>query len=204
MGKLIRIINGELAIAENYVATPGYTLRVSDYAGGATPPYGWEYHPDTVTREDFALPWQAPTGASDAYALGAMVTYNNKRWRSLIVGNVWEPGVSGWADVATDIPLWLQPTGAQNAYAEGAVVRYSGHLWRSLVAANVGVPGVANWRKISLTAPREIAPPAWVQPTGSQDAYALNALVTHNGKVWRSRVAGNVGVPGVYAGWTVV
>jgi len=43
----------------------------------------------------------------------------------------------------------------------------------------------------------------WVQPTGGHDAYALDAIVTHNGQVWRSTVANNVWEPGVY-GWTVI
>ena len=45
--------------------------------------------------------------------------------------------------------------------------------------------------------------PAWVQPTGAHDAYALDALVTHNGKTWRSLYAANVWEPGV-AGWAEV
>ena len=43
--------------------------------------------------------------------------------------------------------------------------------------------------------------PEWVQPTGSHDAYAKDAKVTHNGKKWTSDVDANVWEPGVY-GWT--
>lgn len=49
------------------------------------------------------------------------------------------------------------------------------------------------------TAPKGVIP-AWVQPTGAQDAYPLGAQVTHNGVVWESTVAANVWEPGVY-GW---
>lgn len=44
---------------------------------------------------------------------------------------------------------------------------------------------------------------AWVQPTGAHDAYALDALVTHNGWVWKSLYPANVWEPGVF-GWEQV
>ncbi len=42
--------------------------------------------------------WKQPTGATDAYALGAKVSHNNARWVSDVAANVWEPGVYGWAE----------------------------------------------------------------------------------------------------------
>ena len=42
--------------------------------------------------------WRQPTGAHDAYPLGAQVSHVGKRWVSDIDGNVWEPGVSGWSE----------------------------------------------------------------------------------------------------------
>ena len=42
------------------------------------------------------------TGAHNAYALGAQVTHNGKRWRSTVANNVWEPGAYGWEEVTTD------------------------------------------------------------------------------------------------------
>ena len=42
--------------------------------------------------------------------------------------------------------------------------------------------------------------PEWIQPTGSHDAYAKDAKVTHNEKKWISDVDANVWEPGVY-GW---
>lgn len=50
-------------------------------------------------------------------------------------------------------------------------------------------------------------PPAWIQPSGSQDAYPLTDVhgnptqVTHNGAAWRNDVDGNTWEPGV-SGWT--
>ena len=40
----------------------------------------------------------------------------------------------------------------------------------------------------------------WTQPVGATDAYALNDVVTHKGKRWKSIVNANVWEPGVY-GW---
>ena len=42
--------------------------------------------------------------------------------------------------------------------------------------------------------------PAWVQPTGAQDAYQSGDKVKHNSKAWISNVDNNVWEPGVY-GW---
>lgn len=43
--------------------------------------------------------WKQPTGAHDAYAQGAKVTHNGKKWTSNVENNVWEPGVFGWDEV---------------------------------------------------------------------------------------------------------
>ena len=40
--------------------------------------------------------WRQPTGAHDAYAIGAKVSHNDKHWVSNTDNNVWEPGVFGW------------------------------------------------------------------------------------------------------------
>lgn len=45
--------------------------------------------------------------------------------------------------------------------------------------------------------------PAWVQPTGSHDAYAKNDKVTHNSKKWTSDYDANTWEPGVF-GWSEV
>ena len=38
--------------------------------------------------------------------------------------------------------------------------------------------------------------PEWVQPTGAQDAYNIDDLVTHNGKTWKSTIDANTTEPG--------
>lgn len=48
-----------------------------------------------VTVEEWPE-WVQPTGAQDAYAKDAKVTYNGERWISNVDANVWEPGVYGW------------------------------------------------------------------------------------------------------------
>ena len=44
--------------------------------------------------------WRQPTGAHDAYAMGAKVSHNDKHWISTADANVWEPGVYGWEEQA--------------------------------------------------------------------------------------------------------
>ena len=43
--------------------------------------------------------WIQPVGATDAYAIGAKVSHNDKHWISDYDNNVWEPGVYGWSEV---------------------------------------------------------------------------------------------------------
>ena len=42
--------------------------------------------------------WIQPTGAQDAYRLGAKVSHNDKHWTSDIDYNTYEPGVYGWTE----------------------------------------------------------------------------------------------------------
>ena len=48
-----------------------------------------------VTVEEWPE-WVQPVGNTDAYAMGAKVTHNSRRWISYVDNNVWEPGVWGW------------------------------------------------------------------------------------------------------------
>lgn len=45
--------------------------------------------------------WVQPIGSTDAYAMGAKVSHNEKHWISDVDGNVWEPGVYGWTEAVT-------------------------------------------------------------------------------------------------------
>lgn len=40
--------------------------------------------------------WVQPTGAHDAYILGAKVVHKGDKWVSDVSANIWEPGVYGW------------------------------------------------------------------------------------------------------------
>ena len=86
---------------------------------------------------------------------------------------------------------WTQPAGAHDAYPSGWQVTHNAKTWESLIDFNVWEPGVSGWS--------EVVPvgefPAWVQPTGAHDAYALDAQVSHNGFVWTSLVVDNVWEP---------
>lgn len=198
MKKLVKIHNGTLVVTDG-VATPTYSLRASDYETGGTPPDGWEAI-DDVVEADFAVPWVQPAGVFDAYSAGDIVLHGGSKWRSMVNGNVWEPGVTAWMEVTAGTPAWAQPLGAHDAYPKDFVVAHAGKLWRSLVAANVWEPPT-NWRETALTPPGlETQYPDWVQPTGAGDAYALGDRVRHADKNWISTVSANVWEPGVY-GW---
>lgn len=66
----------------------------ADWTPNATPAlWARGYKPDEVPE------WVQPTGAHDAYMLGAKVTHIGKTWESDVDNNVWEPGVYGWSEV---------------------------------------------------------------------------------------------------------
>jgi hypothetical protein len=61
-------------------------------------PDGWE---EVAPSEPEIEPWVQPTGAGDAYTLGAIVTHNGQTWENTgSNANVWEPGVFGWTVVS--------------------------------------------------------------------------------------------------------
>lgn len=100
-----------------------------------------------------AVPWVQPTGAHDAYAKDAVVSYGGQAWRSLHDANVQAPGGSGWRLLwasTTTAPEWVQPTGAHDAYNIGDLVTFQGQTYRSLINANVWSPAVypAGWEAV--------------------------------------------------------
>lgn len=64
-----------VALADNTTGEPGVSGWREQTAEGAGP-----------------AEWVQPSGATDAYALGAEVTHNGKTWVSKVAANVWEPG----------------------------------------------------------------------------------------------------------------
>ena len=69
-----------------------------------------DWTPDTavslwVRMDDPSIEWPEwiqPVGAHDSYAKGAKVAHNGKKWVSDVDSNVWEPGVNGWSEQATE------------------------------------------------------------------------------------------------------
>jgi len=57
------------------------------WAPPATPALWTPYVPDSEGPQ----PWVQPTGAQDAYDIGAQVTHTGHLWTSLVAANVWEP-----------------------------------------------------------------------------------------------------------------
>lgn len=144
--------------------------------------------------------WVQPSGAVDAYRVGAHVTHDGTVWVSLAPFNVWEPPV-GWREVVEGgIAAWRQPVGAVDAYPLGEVVSHKGQEWESQVAANVWEPGVSGWREKPATTEPAIA--EWRQPTGGHDAYKKGDQVTFQGKTFESLIDANVWSPTAYPqGW---
>lgn len=52
-----------------------------------------------VTPPGVIAEWVQPTGAHDAYDVGAQVTWNGHKWENTIPANTYEPGVYGWTDL---------------------------------------------------------------------------------------------------------
>lgn len=74
-----------------YACIQSHTAQ-DDWPPDATPAL-WK----AVSLEEWP-DWVQPTGAHDAYDIGAKVSYNGKRWTSDIAANVYEPGVYGWSE----------------------------------------------------------------------------------------------------------
>lgn len=137
------------------------------------------------------------------YKVGDIFTYN----RSLFEVVQEHTSQEGWRpDIETslyknhtpkgEIEEWRQPLGAHDAYMTGDRVLFNGEVYISKIDNNVWSPDTYGWE---LETSGEDYP-AWVQPTGTHDAYALGAIVAHDGQLWISTVDANVWEPGVY-GW---
>ena len=112
---------------------------------------------EAIGRTD-GIEWVQPTGAHDAYPLGATVTHNGKVWENLTPANVWEPGVSGWREQAGEtsdgepvVPDYVQPTGAHDAYKKGDRVTFGGTVYESVIDGNVWTPTdyPQGWKAVS-------------------------------------------------------
>ncbi|MFI0434080.1 MAG: carbohydrate-binding protein [Candidatus Nanopelagicales bacterium] len=92
-GQTVRVGDQRWHDGELFTVIQAHTTQ-SDWAPTATPAL-WKQH-----RADLAA-WVQPTGAHDAYPLGAKVTFKGKVYESKIPANVWSPAVypAGWTDL---------------------------------------------------------------------------------------------------------
>jgi hypothetical protein len=102
-----------------------------------TPPIAKSLWKRFYEPSDDPWPWVQPTGAHDAYPLGARVEYNGNIYESTIDANVWAPDVTGWKNLtAPETSEWTAGT----AYKVGDEVTYKSKNYRCLQAhaAQVG------------------------------------------------------------------
>ncbi len=122
--------------------------------------------------------WVQPTGAHDAYRVGAIVTHSGKSWRNVVASNVWAPGVAGWREevAAGEVAPWVQPLGAVDAYKIGDRVKHAGVVYKSKVNGNGWAPTVTTaWE------PEVVTPPASIEWAVGK-AYSVMQAVTYQGK----------------------
>ena len=167
----VKYVTGEwVAYGVNAVGDPQLYQVLQDHTSAA------QWTPDTATSlykavgiDPSGIPlWVQPLGATDAYKLGDIVMHNEKKWKSSIDNNVWEPGVYGWEEVtestgdgggttepetppAETIPDFVQPTGAHDAYQKGDNVKFEGKVYESLIDSNAYSPSAypAGWKEIT-------------------------------------------------------
>lgn len=113
------------------------------------------------------------------------------------------------AAATVSVPMHnLRPWTNGVSYAVADPATHEGSIYLCVQAhrsqADWAPPAVpAMWRRIRAAGEAPDAIPAWVQPLGAHDAYAVGARVVHNGKTWVSIISANVWAPGVY-GWNVI
>lgn len=104
------------------------------------------------TTSDGVAKWVQPTGAHDAYANGAVVELDGKKWVSVVDSNVWKPGICCWREYTAEQPdavaEWVQPTGAHDVYNKGDIVTYNGKKYMSKIDANAWAPDVYGWDQV--------------------------------------------------------
>lgn len=112
-----------------------------------------EAHPPKVDEATGLPIWGPPTGAHDAWPIGAVVIYEGQQWvNTHHAPNAWEPGNPQhmWEQLtfpepepdAPEHPAWVAPSGAHDVYPPGAIVEHNGSLWRNIhTAGNSWEPG---------------------------------------------------------------
>lgn len=146
-----------------------------------------------------------PENNEDGFPLDFIAYHNGLAWRSRVDNNVNEPLVDVTTTWSRLDGRYVVPAGWQYQPGED-VTDDDGATWWRVVQATSFAPSAfpAAWVEIDGQGGEPIAPavPAWVQPGGAGDAYALGAIVTHDGQTWVSGYANNVWEPGVF-GWSI-
>lgn len=167
----VKYVTGDwVAYGVNAVGDPQLYQVLQDHTSAT------EWTPNTATSlykavgiDPSGIPlWVQPLGATDAYNIGDIVIHNEKKWKSSIDNNVWEPGVYGWEEVTEStgdgggttepetpsvetIPDFVQPTGAHDAYNKGDKIKFEDKIYESLIDANTYSPSAypAGWKEIT-------------------------------------------------------
>ena len=176
----VKYVTGDwVAYGVNAVGDPQLYQVLQDHTSAA------QWTPDTATSlykkvgiDPSGIPlWVQPLGATDAYNIGDIVSYNGKLYKSIINANVWAPDVypAGWEEYtestgggdsgetgggsttepetppAETIPDFVQPTGAHDAYKKGDKVKFEGKVYESLIDGNAYSPSAypAGWKEIA-------------------------------------------------------
>ena len=177
----VKYVTGDcVAYGVNAVGDPQLYQVLQDHTSAA------QWTPDTATSlykkvgiDPSGIPlWVQPLGATDAYNIGDIVSYNGKLYKSIINANVWAPDVypAGWEEYtestsggdsgetggggsttepetppAETIPDFVQPTVAHDAYKKGDKVKFEGKVYESLIDGNAYSPSAypAGWKEIT-------------------------------------------------------
>ena len=152
-----------------------------------------------------------------AYAVGDLRMYADIPRRCVqahdsTANPLWTPEVASlWMEyhgtsVETARP-YKPPAGAHDAYqVDEFMIWTDGAIYRCKVPNTVHDPGVlpGSWSVVGGSGEPEQPVvdeyPAWVQPTGAHDAYAIGDKVSHKGKRWVCNTPNCVWEPGSY-GW---
>lgn len=132
--------------------------------------------------------WDDTAFLTSLQSLSVPVTIRNEPGQTVNFGDHVQAEALEWSDPTE----WFE-----NPVMTGDQRTYDGKTWESLTDYNVWAPPVG-WREVVTDG---VA--AWVQPTGSQDAYATGDLVTHDnpndgGAIWvyQSNIDANTAEPG--------
>lgn len=144
------------------------------------------------------------------YKVGDYLSYNDDVYK--VIQNHtsqadWTPDVAVSLYVKVPDPRiefadFVQPTGPYDVYLTGDKVTYKGEKYESLIDNNVWSPEAypSGWRKVEEEegeSGEDSETSEWVQPLGSHDAYAKDAIVKdpEDGLLYKSKLDGNVWGP---------